>query len=59
MSLSQPLLTPSLFSLSLQAASPSLGRGETLDWVAQRGSGGPISRNGPGRVGCGSEKPGL
>jgi len=33
--------------------------GETLEWVAQRGSGGPIPRNIQGQVGRGSEQPGL
>jgi len=30
-----------------------------LEWVAQRGSGGPIPGNIPGQVGWGSEQPGL
>jgi len=33
--------------------------GETLEHVAQRGSGGPIPGNIPGQVGLGSEQPGL
>jgi len=33
--------------------------GETLEQVAQRGSGGSIPGNIQGHVGCGSEQPGL
>jgi len=33
--------------------------GETLEWVAQRGSGAPIPGNIQGQVGRGSEQPGL
>jgi len=33
--------------------------GETLEWVAQRGSGGPIPANIQGQVGRRSEQPGL
>ena len=33
--------------------------GETLEQVAQRGSGGPIPGNIQGQVGQGSEQPGL
>jgi len=33
--------------------------GETLEQVAQRGSGGPIPRNIQGQVGQDSEQPGL
>jgi len=33
--------------------------GKTLDWIAQRGSGGPIPGNIQGQVGRGSEQPGL
>jgi len=33
--------------------------GETLEWFAQRGSGGPIPGSIPGQVGQGSEHPGL
>ena len=33
--------------------------GETLEWVVQRGSGGPIPRNIQGQVGQDSEQHGL
>ena len=35
------------------------GGGPTLEWVAQRGSGGPIAGNIQGQVGRGSEQPGV
>jgi len=33
--------------------------GETLEWVALRGSGGPVPGNIQGHVGWGSEQPGV
>jgi len=47
------------FRLDIRKRFFYLEGGETLEQVAQRGSGGPINGNNQGQIGWGSEQPGL